>query len=84
MNSVHKIRLENIVPCGYDSKTGDRFLNITVEFACSNCRHIVEVDDGYCWCCGGKFDGSAVTEHYQKGKQLSNESFKTIRTTLEG
>lgn len=84
MNSVHKVRLENIVNCGYDNDTGDRVLNITVEFVCSDCRHLVEGGDAYCWCCGKKFDGGATTEHYQKGKQLTNESFNAIRKSLEG
>lgn len=78
---VKKIKLENIVQAGFDRENGDEFLNITEEYVCNNCRHIVEREDNYCWKCGKTLDEESV-EHYQAGEKLSDDDFRTRMAEL--
>ena len=73
---MDKIKLENIVEAGFDTETGDRFLNITEEYVCDGCRHLVEKDDKYCFHCGVLLSDSGKVEHYYKGNPLSDTEFK--------
>jgi hypothetical protein len=70
-----KIKLENIVPAGFDTENGDEFLNITVEFTCGNCRHLVGEADKFCGMCGEKLEDTGKIEHWHKGTQLTEQEF---------
>jgi len=79
-----RVKLENIIQAGFTTDMGDRIFNITEEYVCKNCRHLVEVIDKFCWFCGEELESSDIVEHWQKGIQLSNEAFNKIRRALEG
>lgn len=78
-----KIKLENIVHAGFDTETGDEFMNITEEYACSSCRNLVAETDKFCWRCGELLKDAKV-EHYQKGEKLTDKEFKKRAGRLSG
>ena len=80
---ANKVKLENIMQAGSDQETGDRFLNITEEYVCGNCRHLVEAADKFCWYCRSELRTSDKIEHWQKGVQIAEDTFQKIRGTLE-
>jgi hypothetical protein len=79
-----RIKLENIVPAGFDVDTGDEFLNITEEFVCGNCRHLVGQADKYCGQCGELLKDMGKIEHWDKGKRLTDKEFKEQMSQLMG
>lgn len=72
----NKIKLENILLAGFDSDTGDAFINITEEYVCENCRHLVDKNDKFCWQCGEELKQSKLIEHYYEGKKLTERNFQ--------
>ncbi len=73
-----KIKLENIVQAGFDPKNGDEFVNLTEEYACGNCRNLVEQADKYCRWCGEPLEDSGKVEHWRKGEELDDEEFMSF------
>lgn len=71
-----KIKLENIVHAGFDTETGDEFMNITEEYACSSCRNLVAKTDKFCRWCGELLKDTGKMEHYHKGEKLTDKEFK--------
>lgn len=72
---VDKIKLESIMHKRYDKQTGKPVLEEVTEFVCSNCRHLVEQDDSYCWSCGSKLTSISKVEHYVLNKLLTDDEF---------
>ena len=70
------IKLENIKDAGFSPVTGKYANEVTEEYVCENCRHLVGRDDGFCWQCGGKLEPSALVEHYHRGERLTSEKFE--------
>lgn len=75
---AERIKLENIVPAGFDTETGDEFINITEEYVCGSCRHIVGLADKFCWRCGELLEDTGKVEHWRKGEQLDGEEFMSF------
>ena len=73
---MKKIKLENIVNKGFDRVTGKPMLEITTEYVCEGCRHIVNIDDKFCWQCGEMLEQSDLVEHYRKGDKLTEKEFQ--------
>lgn len=73
---MDKIKLENIAEVGFDTETGDAFVNFTEEYVCGGCRHLVGKDDKYCPFCGGPLENSGKVEHYYGRRQLTDTEFK--------
>ena len=71
----NKIKLENIVPAGFDRQTGKPTLRITNEYVCEACRHLVELADKFCWQCGEELKQSELVEHYQQGRKLTDKEY---------
>lgn len=70
------IKLENIKDAGFSSATGGQAKQVTEEYVCGSCRHLVGKDDKFCWQCGGKLESSSIVEHYHRGKGITNGEFK--------
>lgn len=79
-----KIKQENLVDAGYDTETGDKFVNEIEEYICSACHHLVQRDDRFCWQCGEELNGSSIVLHYYRGEKLTNVKFKEAKTQLGG
>ena len=72
----NKIKLESVVPIGFDRQTGKPILKVAEEYVCEICRHLVEIKDKFCWHCGAMLEQSDLVEHYQGGEKLSNEEYR--------
>lgn len=66
------IKLENINL----TPTGEQ---VTEEYVCENCRHLIASTDTICWQCREKLEQSKQVEHYHKGEKLTNEGFDAVR-----
>lgn len=75
----HRIKLENIVSKGYDRQSGKAIIIETSEYVCGGCRHLVELDDVYCWRCGEVLEQSNIIEHHSQGQQLTDAEFHERR-----
>ena len=75
---MKKIKLGNIHYL-FDRMTGKPKTELTTEYACQNCRHLIEAEDIYCWQCGEKLEVSDIVEHHSQGKQLTEEEFQKER-----
>ncbi len=73
---ANRIKLENIVGRGYNRITGEFMEKIIEEFVCENCRHLVNIEDKFCWQCGGRLEQSNLIEHYHKGERLTDEEYQ--------
>lgn len=71
-----KIKLENIKEKGFDRTSGKPKTDVTIEYVCSACCHLVESGDAFCWQCGEKLVPSTLVEHYHKGERLTDKEFK--------
>lgn len=71
-----RIKLENIKDLSYDRASGKSKAKVTIEFACSNCRHLVEAENNFCWQCGERLEPSGEVEHYHKGEKLTDEEYQ--------
>jgi len=50
-----------------------------VEYACSICNHLIDIEESYCSFCGAKLDcDTPIIEHYCKGEKVSNAKFKLL------
>jgi len=74
---MKKIKLENIHYL-FDRMTGKPKAELTTEYACQNCRHLIEAEDIYCWQCGEKLEGELI-EHYYKGEKITEEVYREER-----
>ena len=72
------IKLENIVPVRYNRQTGEPSSEVTEEYVCEACRHLVKTIDKFCWQCGGELEQSTLIEHYSKGKKLTEEEYRRL------
>ena len=79
-----RIKMENIVPAGFDTETGDEFVNLTDEYVCSNCRHLVGKNDKYCSQCGELLKDTGAVEHWEKGEELTGKKFEARVKQLTG
>jgi len=70
------IKLENIKDTSFSPVTGKYTNEVTEEYVCEACRHLVGREDNFCWQCGGKLEPSARVEHYHAGERLTSEKFK--------
>jgi len=68
------VKLENIQP-----RVKGQAEELTEEYVCGNCRHLIEPINAFCWLCGEKLEQSKLVEHYYMGQRLSNEGFDAIR-----
>lgn len=75
---MKKIKLENINVIGHNRITGKKETKEVVEYACSNCRQLIDNDDIYCWHCGEELSGEEI-EHYSAGKKLTNNEFVLLK-----
>lgn len=71
-----KIKLENISRRTFDKVTGKPLEQVTQEYVCENCRHLVEPSDAFCWQCGNALEPSGLVEHYSDGEKLTDAQFK--------
>ena len=71
---MKKIKLENIHYL-FDRMTGKPKTELTTEYACQNCRHLIEAEDIYCWQCGEKLEGEII-EHYYKGEKIMDKEYQ--------
>jgi len=55
---------------------------VTEEYVCSGCRHLVGIDDDFCWFCGSKLEQTGRVEHYHRGKQLTDGEFVTKKAKV--
>lgn len=70
------IKLENI-KAEFDRQTGKEKTELTTEYVCGNCRHLVQPTDKFCWRCGEPLEKSSEVEHYDTdGTQLTNTAFR--------
>jgi len=74
---MKKIKLENIHYL-FDRMIGKPKAELTTEYACQNCRHLIEAEDIYCWQCGEKLEGELI-EHYYKGEKIIEEAYQEKR-----
>ena len=72
---MKKIKLENIIDEGFDRQTGKTVSKATIEYACQNCRHLVKIEDIYCWQCGERLEGEFI-EHYYKGEKITDTEYQ--------
>ena len=70
------IKLENIKDASFSPVTGKYTSEVTEEYVCEACRHLVGRDDGFCWQCSEKLEPSALVEHYHRGERLTSEKFE--------
>jgi len=70
------IKLENIKDAGFSPATGKQAKEITEEYVCEACRHLVDREAQFCWQCGEKLQLSALVEHYHQGERLTSEKFE--------
>ena len=73
---MKRIKLENMVDKGFDRQTGNPISEVTVEYVCEACRHLVNPEDKFCWKCGMALEQSNLVEHYQRGEGLSDADFE--------
>ncbi|MBA7617111.1 hypothetical protein ES703_24422 [subsurface metagenome] len=69
------IKLENIQP-------KDGVEQLVDEYACENCRHLINPNDKTCWQCGEKLEQSELVEHYHKGEKLNEGQFKSLKQKI--
>ena len=72
---MKKIKLENIIDEGFDRQTGKTVSKATTEYACQNCRYLVQIEDIYCWQCGERLAGEFI-EHYYKGEKITDKEYQ--------
>lgn len=73
------IKLENIEERGYDRIIGKPVEEFTIKYVCEACRHLVSVEDKFCWQCGEPLGLSDLVEHYYKGERLIDKEYKRRR-----
>ena len=72
-----RVKLESIDTAGYNPSSGEVILReVTEEYVCENCRHLVGRGDRFCWQCGEQLQPSALVEHYHRGERLTSEKFE--------
>ena len=76
------IKLENIKDAGFSPATGKQAKQVTEEYVCKSCRHLVEKGDPFCWQCGEGLEPSGLTEHYHRGIKLSDGQFNKAKGLL--
>ena len=62
------VKLENI-------QLKDDKEEITEEYVCEGCRHLIQPADKSCWQCGQPLEPSSEVEHYHQGEKLTKEQF---------
>jgi hypothetical protein len=73
------IKLENIVSKGFNRQTGKQETESMIEYVCDKCRHLVEIQDKYCWKCGDTLVPITDTECYVFNEKVSKEDFLMLK-----